>query len=253
MSAMSIKFFFFNLCFVYVSYIVGQFLYQASRVGKQEFLQTQRYSDRVLFCTPLRDAEAHLPRFFSGLYNLSYPHELVDIAFLVSESKDQTTSALVSYIDRLQKSADKKMPYHSVSVLHKDFHQIVAQDARSRHDFIAQPERRKKLAKARNWLWSALLRPHHAWVYWQDVDVERIPATIFEDLMKHDSDVIVPSVWMTHSKYGDFPYDLNSWIESDQGRAVSAALPEDTMAKAMGFQVRGLPHYTVWHAYEEGL
>jgi len=55
----------------------------------------------VLFCTPLRDAEAHLPRFFSSLYNLSYPHELVDIAFLVSESKDQTTSALISHIDAL--------------------------------------------------------------------------------------------------------------------------------------------------------
>jgi mannan polymerase II complex ANP1 subunit len=134
-----------------------------------------------------------LPRFFSGLYNLSYPHELVDIAFLVSESKDQTTSALLSHIIGLQRSADKKMPYHSVTVLYKDFQQIVAQDARSRHGFMAQPERRKTIAKARNWLWSASLRSHHTWVYWQDVDVERIPATILEDLMKHDSDVIVPS------------------------------------------------------------
>lgn len=136
-----------------------------------------------------------MPRFFSGLYNLSYPHELVDIAFLVSESKDQTTSALISQIDALQRTADKKKPYHSVTVLYKDFHQIVAQDARSRHDFMAQPERRKRLAKARNWLWSASLRPYHKWVYWQDVDVEKVPATIFEDLMKQDSDVIVPSTY----------------------------------------------------------
>lgn len=147
----------------------------------------------MLFCTPLRDAEVHLPKFFSGLYNLSYPHELVDIAFLVSESKDQTTSALASHINTLQESADKNVPYNSVTVFYKDFRQVVSQDAKSRHGFAAQPERRKRLAKARNWLWSASLRPHHAWVYWQDVDVERVPATIFEDLMKHNSDVIVPS------------------------------------------------------------
>lgn len=44
-----------------------------------------------------------------------------------------------------------------------------------------------------------------------------------------ETDFISIGVWMTHPEFGDFPYDLNSWIESDQGRAVSAALAEDTV------------------------
>jgi hypothetical protein len=48
---------------------------------------------------------------------------------------------------------------------------------------------------------------------------------------------------MTHPKYGDFPYDLNSWIESDQGRAVSGALAEDTVI------VEGYPEFKTNRTY----
>jgi mannan polymerase II complex ANP1 subunit len=56
--------------------------------------------------------------------------------------------------------------------------------------------RRKSMAQARNWLLSAALRPTHSWVYWRDVDVETAPFTILEDLMRHNKDVIVPSMYM---------------------------------------------------------
>jgi mannan polymerase II complex ANP1 subunit len=51
------------------------------------------------------------------------------------------------------------------------------------------------MAQARNWLLSAALRPYHSWVYWRDVDVETAPFTILEDLMRHNKDVIVPSMF----------------------------------------------------------
>ena len=38
--------------------------------------------ERILFCVPLRDAQAHLPMFFSHLRNFTYPHHLIDLAFL---------------------------------------------------------------------------------------------------------------------------------------------------------------------------
>jgi mannan polymerase II complex ANP1 subunit len=50
-------------------------------------------------------------------------------------------------------------------------------------------------------------------------------------------------VWMTHPNYGDFPYDLNSWIESDQGRALSIALAEDTII------VEGYPEFETNRTY----
>ena len=44
--------------------------------------------------TPLRDASSHLPMFFDHLRNLTYPHNLIDLAFLVSDSRDDTLGML---------------------------------------------------------------------------------------------------------------------------------------------------------------
>lgn len=144
-------------------------------------------------CTPLRDAASHLPLFFSHLRNLTYPHNLIDLAFLVSDSKDGTLDLLTDMLDELQNEKDPKMSFGEISVIQKDFGQKVTQDFESRHGFAAQAGRRKLMAQARNWLLSATLRPTHSWVYWRDADVMTAPVTILEDLMRHDKDVIVPS------------------------------------------------------------
>jgi len=149
--------------------------------------------ERVLMCAPLRDAESHLEMFFSHLENYTYPHHLIDLAFLVSDSKDNTLSVLSQRLTDLQNHLDPKQAYGEISVIEKDFGQKVNQDVESRHGFAAQASRRKLMAQARNWLLSAALRPTHSWVYWRDVDVETAPFTILEDLMRHNKDVIVPS------------------------------------------------------------
>lgn len=149
--------------------------------------------ERVLLCTPLRDAQSHLHMFFSHLRNFTYPHHLIDLAFLVSDSKDKTEEVLEDLLNELQADEDPKMPYGEISVIHKDFGQAVGQDVESRHGFAAQAGRRKLMAQARNWLLSAALRPYHSWVYWRDADVETCPFTVIEDLMRHNKDVIVPS------------------------------------------------------------
>ena len=149
--------------------------------------------ERILLCVPLRDAAAHLPMFFSHLHNFTYPHHLIDLAFLVSDSKDNTLTVLSQNLEMLQADEDPMQPYGEISIIEKDFGQKVNQDVESRHGFAAQASRRKLMAQARNWLLSAALRPYHSWVYWRDVDVETAPFTILEDLMRHNKDVIVPS------------------------------------------------------------
>lgn len=131
--------------------------------------------------------------FFSHLRNLTYPHHLIDLAFLVSDSKDDTLEMLTKMLEELQADPDSKQHYGEISVIEKDFGQKVNQDVESRHGFAAQASRRKLMAQARNWLLSATLRPTHSWVYWRDADVETAPFTILEDLMRHNKDVIVPS------------------------------------------------------------
>jgi mannan polymerase II complex ANP1 subunit len=149
--------------------------------------------ERILLCAPLRDAAPHLPMFFGHLQNLTYPHNLIDLAFLVGDSKDNTISLLTEKLEELQANPDPKQQFGEISIMEKDFGQKVNQDVESRHGFAAQAGRRKSMAQARNWLLSAALRPTHSWVYWRDVDVETAPFTILEDLMRHNKDVIVPS------------------------------------------------------------
>lgn len=218
--------------------------------------------ERVLLCAPLRDAESHLPMFFAHLRNFTYPHHLIDLAFLVSDSKDNTLSLLSHLLTDLQKDMDPKQPYGEISILEKDFGQKVNQDVESRHGFAAQASRRKLMAQARNWLLSAALRPTHSWVYWRDVDVETAPFTILEDLMRHDKDVIVPSrlqllsrasrtsllltdVWRPLPDWlgGEQPYDLNSWQESETALALADTLDEDAVI------VEGYAEYATWRPH----
>ncbi|QVM10503.1 Mannan polymerase II complex anp1 subunit [Coccidioides posadasii str. Silveira] len=201
--------------------------------------------ERILLCTPLRDAATHLPMFFSHLRNFTYPHHLIDLAFLVSDSKDETSSLLTQMLKDLQDDPDPKMPYGEVSVIEKDFGQKVNQDVESRHGFAAQASRRKLMAQARNWLLSATLRPNHSWVYWRDADVETAPFTILEDLMRHNKDVIVPNVWRPLPDWlgGEQPYDLNSWQESETALALADTLDEDAVI------VEGYAEYATWRPH----
>ncbi|OQE03471.1 hypothetical protein PENSOL_c001G10552 [Penicillium solitum] len=223
-------------------------------------LQTVRYYDlsevqgtekgwereeRVLMCTPLRDASSHLPMFFSHLRNLTYPHHLIDLAFLVSDSRDDTLGMLSRMLEDIQNDQDPKMPFGEISVIKKDFGQKVQQDVESRHGFEAQANRRKLMAQARNWLLSATLRPAHSWVYWRDADVETAPFTIIEDLMRHNKDVTVPNVWRPLPDWlgGEQPYDLNSWQESETALALADTLDEDAVI------VEGYAEYATWRPH----
>ncbi|KAK8219187.1 Mannan polymerase II complex anp1 subunit [Zalaria obscura] len=201
--------------------------------------------ERILLCAPLRDAAPHLPMFFSHLRNLTYPHHLIDLAFLIGDSKDNTLTLLSDLLAELQVDEQPGMAFGEISVLEKDFGQKVNQDVESRHGFAAQASRRKSMAQARNWLLSAALRPTHSWVYWRDVDVETAPFTILEDLMRHNKDVIVPNVWRPLPDWlgGEQPYDLNSWQESETALALADTLDEDAVI------VEGYAEYATWRPH----
>lgn len=230
------------------------------RTGGDNQLETVRYYDlsnvqgtargwereeRILFCVPLRDAEVHLPMFFSHLRNFTYPHHLIDLAFLVSDSKDRTLKVVTETMEEIQSDEDATQHYGEVFIIEKDFGQKVNQDVESRHGFAAQASRRKLMAQARNWLLSAALRPYHSWVYWRDVDVQTAPFTILEDLMRHNKDVIVPNVWRPLPDWlgGEQPYDLNSWQESETALALADSLDEDAVI------VEGYAEYATWRPH----
>jgi len=154
--------------------------------------QALQKQERVLILTPLRDAAPYLWKYFDLISVLTYPHELIDLAFLVGDSVDTTLSVLADEIERIQKRPGIK--FRSVKVIEKQFGAPPGlEDVQNKHGFAAQGPRRKAIARARNYLLYSALEPDHSWVYWRDVDIWDSPKPILEDLMAHDRDVIVPS------------------------------------------------------------
>lgn len=149
--------------------------------------------ERILILTPLRDAASYLPKYFDLLVDLTYPHHLIDLAFLVSDSTDDTLAVLSSELDRIQRQTDG-VAFNDVLIIEKDFGVTASQDVEDRHAFSFQAPRRKAMARARNYLLTAALKPEHSWVYWRDSDIVESPASILEDFISHNKDIIVPSM-----------------------------------------------------------
>lgn len=197
--------------------------------------------EHVLICIPLRNAVSVIPMMISHLENLTYPHDLIDLAFLISDSDDSTDLDLAL---RLQKSSISSS-YGKIEIFYKDFGAIIGQGFDDRHGVAVQGTRRKLMGRARNWLTAAALKPYHSWVYWRDADIETAPTTIIEDLMKHGRDVIVPNVWRPLPDWlgNEQPYDLNSWQESDPALELAKTLNEDDVI------VEGYAEYPTWRAH----
>ncbi|ROT41512.1 hypothetical protein SODALDRAFT_121499 [Sodiomyces alkalinus F11] len=185
--------------------------------------------ERVLILTPVKDAAPFLAKYFELVGELTYPHHLIDLAFLVGDSQDDTVAVLAAELNRIQQGP---VPFRSTMIVEKDFHFQLSQDVKERHSFAAQGPRRKALGRARNYLLSAALKPEHAWVYWRDVDIEENPPTIIEDFVAHDVDILVPNIWFHRIEDGvdiEGRFDYNSWIESPKGIKLTNRLPKDVI------------------------
>lgn len=159
-----------------------------------------------------------------------------------------------TYMDNVKKAysnnadshhAGYRKPFRSVSIFRKDFGQVIGQGFSDRHAVKVQGIRRKLMGRARNWLTLSSLKPYHSWVYWRDVDIETCPGNVIEELMKHDYDVMVPNVWRPLPTFlgNEQPYDLNSWIESEQAVELATTLDEDDVI------VEGYAEYPTWRAH----
>jgi hypothetical protein len=176
---------------------------------------------RVLLLTPIRNAGHYLPKYFELIAELTYPHHLIDLAFLVSDSDDDTEAILAKELDRIQ--TNKAIAFRSAMVVVKDFGVTLKQEVQERHGWEAQGPRRKALGQARNFLLSTALKSDHSWVYWRDADIVESPKELIEDFIAHDRDVIVPNIWFhrfaeVDGKMVDIEgrFDYNSWQETSQ-------------------------------------
>ncbi|KAL8813374.1 MAG: hypothetical protein Q9223_000710 [Gallowayella weberi] len=217
-------------------------------VNLNEIMSTPRAKvneERVLILTPLRNAATYLSKYFDLISDLTYPHELIDLAFLVGDSTDDTLAVLSAELDRVQKRADK-IPFRSALIVEKDFGVVVGPDVQERHGFAAQGPRRKAIGRARNYLLYTALKADHSWVYWRDVDIQDSPKEILEDFMGHNKDILVPNIWFHRYEGGrdiEGRFDYNSWQESDKGLRLAASLDKDAVI------VEGYKEYNTGRKY----
>lgn len=184
--------------------------------------------EKILVLTPLKDAEPYLERYFELLDGTTYPNELISLAFLVSDSSDNTIASLQSHINQIQSRSswwNNSKRFASVRIFKKDFEFNLSGE--ERHKYEMQPLRRSIMARSRNWLLTAALTPDISWVAWVDVDVVQYPSTIFQDLMRANVDVIVPNCLLKREDNEFWAYDKNNWQETDASRRIQEGLNQD--------------------------
>ena len=191
--------------------------------------------ETILILTPLA-------RFYQGywdnLLKLSYPHELITLAFIIPKNRDgnAATAELQEQITKTQKSGPENKRFASIIIERQDFEPpLTSQSETERHKMQNQKARRSAMSRARNSLLFTTLGPSTSWVLWLDSDVIETPPTLIEDLASHDKDIIVPNCFQKFiddktKTEKERPYDFNSWQDSDKAKEMGSKMgPDDIL------------------------
>ena len=138
----------------------------------------------ILILTPVKQAAAHLDRYFELIAQLDHPAEQISLGMLEGDSSDGTYELIEQRFERLR---DR---HRRVTLVRWDagfqFPEGVAR-------WVAplQLPRRVVLARARNRLLHASLRDEQ-WVLWIDVDLVDYPRDVIAQLLAVGKEIVTP-------------------------------------------------------------
>jgi hypothetical protein len=161
----------------------------------------------VLILTPVKQAVAHLDRYFELLTTLSFPADRISLGLLESDSTDDTYEEVACRLDAL------RARYRRVTLVRWDANFQIP-DGVDRWAAPFQLPRRVVLARARNRLLHAALADE-AWVLWLDVDVVDYPADVIEQLLASGKDIVTAHCV---TRPGGPSFDWNAWRDSGRVR-----------------------------------
>lgn len=160
---------------------------------------------RILILTPVKDATRALPVHWQLLRRLTYPHQLISLGYLESDSSDGSFEMLRSAMPRLG------YEFRRALLWKRDFGYHLPPGV-PRHAGEVQAERRAVLARSRNHLLFHAIDDEE-WVLWIDADLAEYPPDIIETLLATGRDIVQPHCVI---EYGGPTFDLNAW--TDHGR-----------------------------------
>ena len=182
---------------------------------------------QVLILTPLKDAATSLEIYCRLLVSLTYPHDLISIGMLESDSSDGTYAIARHMLPTLRRE------FREVRLWKRDYGFRVPPGLH-RGDARIQRERRSVLARSRNQLLMRAIQDED-WVLWLDVDLIAYPPDIIERLLRTDKSIVQPHCVLD---YGGPTFDQNGWRERgryhlDDFRGGPAIVPLDAVGGTM--------------------
>jgi hypothetical protein len=155
--------------------------------------------------TLVKDATDLIDGYCRRLSALTYPHALISLGLLESDSTDTTFQVLQRQLTMLRAA------FRRVGVWKMDSSYRIPPGVH-RSAPVLQKERRAVLARSRNHLLFHAL-DDETWVLWLDVDVIEYPPDLIEQLLATGRDIVQPHCVLD---YGGPTFDCNGW--RDQGR-----------------------------------
>lgn len=177
----------------------------------------------VLVLTPVKDAAAHLPRYFDALAALDFPCDRMSLGLLEGDSTDATFELVSGRLGSLRGA------YRRVTLARWDAGFRLPEGV-SRWAAPFQYPRRVVLAKARNRLLMAALADEE-WVLWLDVDVSDYPHDVLRRLLAAGKDIVTPHCV---NELGGSTFDWNAWRDGGRQRMDSLRGTELVRLDAVG-------------------
>ncbi|KAG7383654.1 hypothetical protein PHYPSEUDO_003458 [Phytophthora pseudosyringae] len=165
----------------------------------------------VLVLVVLKDAQSwgdgrDAGDFFDLLDSFDYPKGKMSVTVLTS-----STSEFSSVQTHLRRQIRR---YSRLSVLFRDdfsTREVVTRE--NRHENGLQVNRRRVIARYRNFAVLSTMKDWHQHVLWVDADVHKIPAGLLSKMIQSGLDVVEPMcVRMKENGKDWYEYDLNAWV-----------------------------------------
>ncbi|KAF4137011.1 Anp1 [Phytophthora infestans] len=167
--------------------------------------------DSVLVMVVLKDAESWgqgrgAQDFMELLGSFDYPKEKMSVTVLTSSASE--FGVMKNHFK------DQIEWYSRLSVLFRDdfaLPNVVTRE--NRHDNDVQRNRRRVIARYRNFALQATMELWHQHVVWLDADVHKIPSGLLKRMIRSGLDIVEPMcVRMKASGKDWYEYDLNAWV-----------------------------------------
>lgn len=168
--------------------------------------------------------------FFELLSSFDYPKEKMSVTVLTSSMRE---------FNVVQNHFQKQIRWYSrLSVLFRDdFSPEDVVTRENRHEHAVQLNRRRVIARYRNFAVLSTLELWHQHVVWLDADVHRVPATLLKKMVTSGRDIVEPMcVRMKESGEDWYEYDLNAWVGQRKVRRSSrdtSFVPGDLSVKRL--------------------